>query len=201
MADTAVTDLATDRRESILAATVRCIARQGYDAVRLRDVSKEAGVSVGLLQHYFESRDELVDQAITFGNDKLISRWDDAFADRTARDRIVASIGKVALRPELREVSVLWVEFARAAMRHDHLRDRYRAVYDAWHRHFLDILTAGIADGSFRPALDPNDAVRALLAYFDGYELEVATGVVEADVGAFEERTVNVALALFGATR
>lgn len=201
MTDSSTGDLASERREAILLATVRCIARQGYDGVRLRDVSKEAGVSVGLLQHYFETRDALVDEAITLGNDKLIARWDDSFADQSAHDRVIASIRRVAARPELRDVSVLWVEFARASMRHEHLRERHRAVYSAWQQHFLEILEAGIADGSFRPALDPEDAVRALMAYFDGYELEVATGVVQPDVQPFEDRSVAFALALFGSTR
>lgn len=194
-------DLAAERREAILLATVRCIARQGYDGVRLRDVSREAAVSVGLLQHYFESRDALMDEAIAFGNDKLIARWDEPSVEQTSRERLLASIRRVAARPELRDVSVLWVEFARASMRHEHLRARYHAVYAAWRQHFVDILEAGIADGSFRPDLEPEDAVRALMAYFDGYELEVATEVVADDVSTFEDRSAAVALTLFGANR
>ena len=48
------------RKQAILDATLRLVAAQGAAAVRLRDVARAAGVSVGSLQYYFDSRDQLV---------------------------------------------------------------------------------------------------------------------------------------------
>ena len=48
------------RKRAILDATLRLVAAQGAGAVRLRDVARESGVSVGSLQYYFDSRDQLV---------------------------------------------------------------------------------------------------------------------------------------------
>jgi AcrR family transcriptional regulator len=55
--------LAEERREDILAAFERCIARYGID-VPLEQIADEAGVKRSLIRHYLGNRDELVDQLI-----------------------------------------------------------------------------------------------------------------------------------------
>ncbi len=48
------------RRREIADALWRVVAAHGVDAVSLRRVASEAGVSMGLVQHYFRSRDEML---------------------------------------------------------------------------------------------------------------------------------------------
>lgn len=48
------------RRRHIVEALVRIAGSQGLDAVSLREVAQEAGVSMGAVQHYFASKDEMV---------------------------------------------------------------------------------------------------------------------------------------------
>jgi AcrR family transcriptional regulator len=55
--------LAEERREDILAAFERCIARYGID-VSLEQIADEAGVKRSLIRHYLGNRDELIDQMI-----------------------------------------------------------------------------------------------------------------------------------------
>ncbi|NJM06754.1 TetR/AcrR family transcriptional regulator [Candidatus Gracilibacteria bacterium] len=55
--------LAEERREDILAAFERCIARYGID-VPLEQIADEAGVKRSLIRHYLGNRDELVEQVI-----------------------------------------------------------------------------------------------------------------------------------------
>lgn len=52
-----------ERRETILAAFERCIARYGID-VPLEQIADEAGVRRSMIRHYLGNRDELVDQVI-----------------------------------------------------------------------------------------------------------------------------------------
>lgn len=58
-----------ERREQIIGATLRIVARKGFASVTLRDVATEVGIAHGLIRHYFASRDELVaaafDHAVT----------------------------------------------------------------------------------------------------------------------------------------
>jgi AcrR family transcriptional regulator len=50
-----------DKRQLILAAAVRVFARKGYHTCRVGDIAEEAGVAHGLLYHYFDSKDELLE--------------------------------------------------------------------------------------------------------------------------------------------
>jgi AcrR family transcriptional regulator len=49
-----------ERRRLLTDALARIAARDGLEAVTMREVAAEAGVSVGFVQHYFASKDELL---------------------------------------------------------------------------------------------------------------------------------------------
>src|SRR5882672_3256212 len=48
------------RRREIADALWRVVAAKGFAAVSLRQVAAEAGVSMGLVQHYFDSRERML---------------------------------------------------------------------------------------------------------------------------------------------
>lgn len=48
-----------ERKEQILAAAVKVFARRGIVGTRMSMIAEEAGLSHGLLYHYFKSKDEL----------------------------------------------------------------------------------------------------------------------------------------------
>src|SRR3712207_773273 len=52
------------QKAAIAAATARLIASSGLEAVSLRSVAAEAGVSMGRVQHYFATKDELLLEAL-----------------------------------------------------------------------------------------------------------------------------------------
>jgi TetR/AcrR family transcriptional regulator, fatty acid metabolism regulator protein len=51
-----------DRRRQILDAAVRVFARQGFHACRVSDIAREAGVAYGLVYHYFDSKDQVLNE-------------------------------------------------------------------------------------------------------------------------------------------
>jgi TetR/AcrR family fatty acid metabolism transcriptional regulator len=62
------TQAARDKRRVILDAAVRVFARQGFHACRVSDIADEAGVAYGLVYHYFDSKDEVL-------NTLFLERW------------------------------------------------------------------------------------------------------------------------------
>jgi len=50
----------TAARDRLYATATQLIAARGYEATTLRDIAKEAGVSVGLLYRYFPSKQAVV---------------------------------------------------------------------------------------------------------------------------------------------
>jgi TetR/AcrR family fatty acid metabolism transcriptional regulator len=50
-----------EKRRVILDAAVRVFARKGFHTCRVGDIAEDAGVSHGLVYHYFASKDELLE--------------------------------------------------------------------------------------------------------------------------------------------
>ncbi|GAP16067.1 transcriptional regulator [Longilinea arvoryzae] len=55
-----------DRKNEIIQATIRLIQDKGShpDAITVREICKEAGVGVGIINYYFESKDNLIAQCV-----------------------------------------------------------------------------------------------------------------------------------------
>lgn len=175
---------AEERRREVLEAAIRCLARAGYDAVRLRDIAKEAGVSIGLLQHHFESREELLEHAFRQASSDLLETWQLVIgAHQEPWDRIVALFEQHSAREDPKTHCTTWTEFAAASARHPHLRAGFAQVYRTWQRLLESAVREGIDAGDFQPLLPVEDVVSALLAHVDGCELAIASdiGVMNAE--------------------
>jgi AcrR family transcriptional regulator len=115
---TARSQAAIDKRRLILDAAVRVFARQGFHTCRVSDIADEAGVAYGLVYHYFQSKDEVLDTL-------FLERWDvmleairevDA-SDEPARAKLHAIAGFIieSYRHDPDLMKVIIVEVTRAA--------------------------------------------------------------------------------------
>lgn len=64
-----------ERRAAITAALNRIAGRDGLRAVTMRSVAAEAGVSVRLVQYYFETKSQLLDSALLTLEAESTRRW------------------------------------------------------------------------------------------------------------------------------
>ncbi len=67
-------EVLTDTQEHILDAALACIARDGLDSTSLRDVAREADVSLGLLGYHFDDRQTLLVAAFQLTTDRLLDQ-------------------------------------------------------------------------------------------------------------------------------
>lgn len=63
----------TETQETILDATMSCIVRDGLDGTSLRDVAREADVSLGLLSYHFDDRRALILAAFGLATERLLA--------------------------------------------------------------------------------------------------------------------------------
>ncbi|MEU7842025.1 TetR family transcriptional regulator [Micromonospora sp. NPDC049114] len=68
------------RRTLIADALMRVAADQGLEAVSLRHVATEAGVSAGMVQHYFRTKDEMMTFALSVVRERSQVRVTEAVA-------------------------------------------------------------------------------------------------------------------------
>ena len=69
-----------ERRTRIADGLMRVAAQQGLEAVSLRHVAAAAGVSAGMVQHYFRTKDEMMAFAMSVVRDRSQTRVTDAVA-------------------------------------------------------------------------------------------------------------------------
>src|SRR5580698_3725853 len=60
------------RRQALIAATIECLKRYGHEGLSIRTISAQAGVSVGLINHHFPNKDELIAAAYRHFNGELV---------------------------------------------------------------------------------------------------------------------------------
>jgi TetR/AcrR family transcriptional regulator, fatty acid metabolism regulator protein len=109
---------AVDKRRLILDSAIHVFADQGFHHCRVSDVADEAGVAYGLVYHYFDSKEEILNQLFS-------ERWQlmlDAITEIDsrqipARDKLymVASFIIDSYRHEPQLMKVIIVEVTRAA--------------------------------------------------------------------------------------
>lgn len=171
------------KKSAIIEETLDAIVERGPAAVRLADVASAVGLSVGTVQYYFGSRDELLVQAFTAHSDAVLAgigelaRTGERAAEDTARRRLADSLAAVSRVGNHQRRSEVWIELVAAARHNPALQGCVDSVNDGWRRHFTAIIEAGMADREFevlgRFVLDVVDAIIALI---DGFDLALVTG-------------------------
>jgi len=53
------TQIKDDRQKQILASALKVFIHKGFAAAKMGDIATEAGISYGLMYHYFQSKDEI----------------------------------------------------------------------------------------------------------------------------------------------
>lgn len=74
----------TGARERILLAALQVFAEQGFDGARTRDIAERAGANLGLIQYYFEGKEQLWRAAVSRAFEELQAQLGEALATRPA---------------------------------------------------------------------------------------------------------------------
>ncbi|WP_460529377.1 TetR/AcrR family transcriptional regulator [Flindersiella endophytica] len=157
------------RRLEIVHALWQVIAASGIEGVSLRVVAQAAGISIGRIQHYFASREELVHT----GLELLIGQAEAAYeatAAASPRDRLLHVLVQQVPRTELGRIGVtVWYAYLAAAITDTRIREilaeALRAGETECAAHVRAIRGLGRAEA--------RAVARRLLALSDGLTLRV----------------------------
>jgi AcrR family transcriptional regulator len=162
------------RREEIVRATIRCLARDGYAGLTMKRVAAEAGVSQGILHYYFRDKAAMLAAAalrVTADLDRRVAA--EARGTQDARGRLRAVI-RACLRTAVadRDFWTVFIEFWGEAFHDRRLAAVNRRAYARARRLIGAGLAEGIALGQFR-RVDLDEAAALTLALLDGLALQL----------------------------
>ena len=140
--------LPQQRRQALIAATIECLKRYGHEGLSIRTISAQAGVSVGLINHHFPNKNELIAAAYRHFNGELIGGLQAAVerAADTPRARMRAFLEASFCPPNLdQDALAVWVVFW-GLYRHSRLIQRVqRETYRGYVRLLRGMLTELLA--------------------------------------------------------
>jgi TetR/AcrR family transcriptional regulator, transcriptional repressor of bet genes len=123
------------RREQICRATAVVIAREGFAGSTMRMVAEEAGVSTGMLNHYFANRKDLLTQALVYVSERTQERMRHAIEDvPPGRERLIALLDSaLADEDQVTETWRVWINVYGEAVRLPELRHTIEVRLHGWY--------------------------------------------------------------------
>ena len=165
-----------DKESTIFWAACRVIRDKGFHQARMADIAKEAGISYGLVYHYFKNKSDLFDALIKEwwrGLDELANQLieEDKTVEQKLGSIVVYFLDQYALRPEL--VHLFITELSRSST---NLTPERLKPFKGLMNRTEKIITEGQQKGMLRSDLKP----RYLTYFFLGsVEALLSTMVLE----------------------
>jgi AcrR family transcriptional regulator len=167
-----------DRHQEILDAAARVITERGLAETRISDIAQQAGVSPGLILYYFESKDRLLAEALTYANDQFYLRMSREIRRiDSARDRLRHLIdlsvpGYLAEYGRLDEWA-LWIEVWVRALRDEQMAKDREVLDRRWRAQIADIVRGGQTSAEFTSTRDADELALRLASLIDGLAIQV----------------------------
>ncbi len=160
------------RRQMLIEAAIRCLARGGIAAFTVDQISHEAGVSRGLINHHFKGIEDLL-QAVyeTMTQSMGAAARATLFADGGTRERLDTVIEAMFTPPMFSKMSVrAWLALWGEVATNTRLRAAHRRSYDVYRQALTDAISE-IARERGKP-IDAQALATTCIALTDGLWIE-----------------------------
>ena len=161
------------RRKMIAEAVLRLVAREGLEAATVREVATQAGVSAGMVQHHFRTRDEMLQFACEFMLERTRGRIGALIAalPEPKSPRMILGAMFREMQPldaSKRDGVRVWMAFLARAVVEPELEAFMRDMHRGTHATIEELLRRGQANGDVRPDIDVEKTAMELFAMADG---------------------------------
>lgn len=166
--------LPAQRREALIRATAACLAERGAAATSVRAVALAAGVSPGLIRHYFGGMDALVAETYRSIGARVQQALEAALAAaEPAPEAQLRAVVRANFRPPILDPELLatWLAFWSLVRRRPDIKAVHGAIYGAYRARLEALIAAAAAARGL--AIEPGPAALALTALLDGLWLEL----------------------------
>lgn len=158
---------AAERRKKILEAAVTCFLEKGYHQTGVRDIAKQAGVSLGNLYNHFPGKHDVLVEIASLERAEL-----EPFLKLLAKpspapdvlDKFMTRYAKYLAAPE---TVMLTIEITSEAIRKPDIGDLFLANRHELVTALAAVLKKGVAAGDFRASLDPQETSKIIIELLD----------------------------------
>ena len=181
--------------EALLAAAAELIAERGVERASLAAIGARAGVSRGLANHHFGSKEALVARLAEGAQEQISAKMRARLAEQAEGSEEPSGLDIVYLTVDSylelfehptayeRALLVMWGSTFPADSSVEGMVDAERRSYDG----LSQVIAAGQRDGSIRPDLDPTAAAVLLLGMIRGVAALLLTDSALTDMGSVRQ--------------
>src|SRR6202049_3184609 len=156
-----------ERPNELLEAALRIFAERGYANTRLEDIAADVGVTKGTIYHYFETKEDLLLQAIDHYHDRVFLPLEKELRVRkasvSATIRLFLRRGFGNLDPTRLSVLTLLVQGVAREVPHVYHRWLETGPARGW-QILAELIDEGKATGEFRKDVDSEVAARVTMS-------------------------------------
>ncbi len=159
-----------ERRAAIAAAARALIVEKGFEGLRTRDIAARVGINIATLHYHVPSKEALIELVAHSVQQELIAQDQAHPRDgMTPAGRLRQEIADfLDLYENHDELLVIMSEFTERSRRDPVTARVFRNLQQRWVDIVHDILRDGVADGSFRPGIDPETGAALFISAITG---------------------------------
>lgn len=140
-----------DRRGLILSTAAEMFARKGLRATTVRAIADAVGVFSGSLYHHFPSKDAILDEVLSRYLEEIRARYAVVLASGKPpadclHDLVVTSLAVAEEQPHATAIYQNEAQYLRETSAFGDIQAAAAGIQQTW----LQVIEAGVADGSFR---------------------------------------------------
>lgn len=176
-ADARARSLSGEKAQRIIDAMRRSVARRGTAASTFDHVSREAGVSRGLLHYYFGTKEQLLAEAVRRDCDLRLERLERQLSTAKSADDFIDLMAQ-NLQETVREdpdFVTLVFELFTLSRRNDDIAAEYAGLMRSTREHVAGMLAAAQSEGVLRLHAEPEAVAEVLFSLGDGLALRLLT--------------------------
>jgi AcrR family transcriptional regulator len=154
------------RRQALVLAAYRRVAKQGFEGLRTRDIAADVGVNVATLHYYFRTKEALIRAVV----DHAMERFRTTFVPgRSPGAQLQAHFrGVLRLVRDEPELFTVMGELAQRSARDPAIAAILTQTDETWHTTLRGLLKHAQAEGLIEPRLDPDATAALVTATFRG---------------------------------
>jgi AcrR family transcriptional regulator len=161
------------RRDEILSATWRVIARDGIAKATIRAIAREADCSRGILAHYFDDKADILGSALVMSHRRVAARMDAEAAGLSGLDALRVVMLEALPLDERRDLEAqIEISFWGRALGTAALRELQHSEFDHLWTRLRGHLREAASLGQLRDPVDPEFATHQLVVLIDGLSAE-----------------------------
>jgi len=160
------------RRPAMLSAAAEVIRERGLENARVSDVAERAGTSAPSVLYYFETKAELLKEALTSAEEEYYDDLERELAGiESARERLSRIVAGGAGDGDYD--AALWMELWARALRDPELAATRAELDGRWRQAITDVVVYGQERGEFGQ-VEAEDFAMLLSSLLDGLAVQIA---------------------------